>query len=178
MQQTEMFPADEIQQEKNVVFSPCWLYRYFLRRELPGYDEALRKRIVFIMLNPSTADEIQNDPTVTRCINFAVRWGYNELVVLNIFALRSTDPKELYRAADPIGEDNDDWIKRIAGADGQDVVCAWGVHGAFNRRGGDVMNTLLLSTAAKVYVLGWTKDGHPKHPLYLKATTERIRVTC
>ena len=153
------------------MFSPCLTYRYFLRRVW----SAGGRFIVWIALNPSTADHEKNDPTVTRMCNFSKKWGYDGLKLLNIFALRSTDPRELKNTVDPIGPDNDAWIKRVARVDGQDVVCAWGVHGAYKHRGADVMNDLLLASRANVSVLGWTKDGWPRHPLYLSADTKRIR---
>ena len=157
------------------VFSGCGTYRYFLRRQW-GKRGTTPIYLVWIALNPSTADHEKNDPTVTRMINFSKKWGYDGLKLLNIFALRSTDPGGLRKIDDPIGPDNDWWIKTVAGARGQDVVCAWGVHGIFMSRGANVMNDLLLSSGANVSVLGWTKSGCPKHPLYLASSTQLQRV--
>lgn len=155
------------------VFSECGAYRYFLSRRWASGNNC----IVWICLNPSTADHQKNDPTVTRLCNFSRKWGYDSLRLLNIFALRSTDPRGLKKIDDPIGPDNDWWFREIAHARGQDIVCAWGVHGNYMNRGADVMNSLLLSSGAKTHVLGWTKSGMPKHPLYLAADTERVGVT-
>lgn len=129
------------------------------------------KRALFIMLNPSTADETKNDPTVRRCIGYARAWDYAFLTVCNIFALRSTDPKALYRHDDPVGPDNDMWIWQEA--DTADlVVCAWGTHGKLNGR--DKQVTALLD-GKTLHTLGVTKDGHPKHPLYVPANAELVR---
>lgn len=145
----------------NAVFSPCRKYRYWLLRE---WNPKL-PRVVFIMLNPSTADEVQNDPTIRRCIGFAKSWGYGSLAVLNIFAFRSTDPKQLYECANPEGADNDDHIHR-AMYDAAIAVCAWGTHGAHKNRGLKVMD---LIPPNKRRCLKITQDGHPSHPLYLPA---------
>jgi hypothetical protein len=111
--------------EQNAVISACDRYRYVLRRQVgPGARIA-----TFIMLNPSTADATQDDPTIRRCIGFARQWGCGQLVVLNLFAFRATDPVDLKRAADPVGPDNESWFRRILPSDGP-VVCGWGVHGS------------------------------------------------
>lgn len=124
----------------------------------------------FIMLNPSTADAAILDPTVTRCLGFALAWSCDGLVVTNLFALRSTDPRALYSEEDPVGSDNDAYIR--AAADRCDInVCAWGVHGAYLDRGRHVAELL---QAYRPQCLGVTKDGHPKHPLYLKSETELV----
>ena len=114
-------------------FSPCGRYRYLLWRI---WDEN-RPPAVFVMPNPSTADEIKNDPTVERCERRARAMGFGGLRVANIFALRSTDPAALYQHADPVGPDNDAAIiESVAGAG--IVVCAWGGHGNLNDRGAAV----------------------------------------
>lgn len=119
---------------------------------------------VFIMLNPSTADEVKNDPTVERCERRARMMGYGGLRVANVFALRSTDPKALYQHAAPIGKDNDAAILESATGAGI-VVCAWGGHGNLNNRGSKVLE-LLQSENIVPYYLALNKDGTPKHPLY------------
>ncbi len=130
---------------------------------------------MFLMLNPSKADEVRSDPTVTRSKGFARRWGYGKLWVCNIFALRSTDPKKLMTAADPIGVENDKHIlERAAVAD--KIVCAWGNHGKHIDRGNLVLRMLeSVDLTDKLYHLGLTKHNQPKHPLYLKADTRPIR---
>ena len=117
------------------------------------------------MLNPSTADEIKNDPTVERCERRARMMGYGGLRVANIFALRSTDPKALYQHTDPVGKDNDAAILELVNGAGI-VICAWGGHGNLNNRGTKVLE-LLQSANITPYYLALNKDGTPKHPLYV-----------
>lgn len=143
------------------VYSDCERYRYTLTREwAPGAGRAL-----FIMLNPSTATEVQNDPTVERCERRARALGFGAFRVTNIFAWRDTDPRRMRAAPDPVGPENDaaivescDWADRI--------VAAWGTHGAHLGRGAAV-EALLRGTGAPVFHLGLSKAGHPKHPLYI-----------
>lgn len=145
------------------IFSSCKKYRYVLTREWTDGEGA----VVFIMLNPSKATATENDPSVRRCIGYARLWGFKKLVVVNLFALRSTDPKELYRAASPIGGvANDDAIIRQCGY-ATKVVCAWGCHGDLKKRGIEVLR-LLNNAGIKLETLAETKAGIPKHPLYLK----------
>ena len=129
------------------------------------------------MLNPSTADGEVDDPTIRRCVGFAKKWGYSGITVVNLFALRTTDPNDLYRVSRdndvyPIGPDNDNAI--IAGAATSDcVVCAWGAHGSYMGRGPQVIK--MIGTL-KSMCLGMTKGGQPKHPLYLRNDTKRQRL--
>ena len=119
------------------------------------------------MLNPSTADAVRDDPTIRRCIGFARAWGYRRLVVTNLFGLRATLPAALRRAADPVGPRNNQYVMRAArGADR--IVCAWGVHGALGNRAAEV---LTLLGGFHVEHLGLTRHGHPRHPLYVPAST-------
>lgn len=142
-------------------FSPCRRYRYRLWRV---WDET-KAPAVFVMLNPSTADEVENDPTVERCARRAKSMGFGGLRVANIFALRSTDPVALYSEADPVGPDNDLAIlESIAGAGL--VVCAWGGHGKLNGRGDAVLN-LIRGAGSIPHYLKINSDGTPKHPLYV-----------
>lgn len=144
---------------RRVVFSPCGTWRYVLER---GWDSS--PACLFIMLNPSTADFQSDDPTVAKCQRYARRWGYGRLLVANIFALRSTDPRALYSHPSPVGADNDEWIDGMA-ADAALIVCAWGTHGAYQDRGLAVARALAPRYA--LHTLTITKDGHPGHPLYL-----------
>ena len=161
---------------RGAVFSPCGEYRYELERWLGGTN-GTNGLCTFVMLNPSTADAFQEDPTVRRCLGFAAEWGYHRVRVVNIFALRSTDPKALKGHPDPIGPENDHFIRKAA-HDSNCVVVAWGTHGALNGRGKAVQEELCAILHDDVYRLGMaTKDGHPGHPLYLKGDTPLIRVT-
>jgi hypothetical protein len=138
-------------------------YRWWLLRE---WDASL-PRLVVIGLNPSTADEREDDPTIRRCIAFAKRWGYGSLTMLNLFAFRSTDPDGLYSIVDPIGWLNDQTLtEQTRGA--PMVLCAWGAGGAILDRGPKVIKSL-LGLGRPLCSLGVTKDGHPKHPLYLRS---------
>jgi hypothetical protein len=153
------------------VFSPCRRWRYTLTREWEspsGDGEELS--CLFVCLNPSTATETEDDPTIRRCIGFAKRLGYSRLTVCNIFALRSTDPKALYDHADPVGPEN---LEHIAGEAVRHelLVAAWGNHGELRGQGVTVMN-LLCVLAEAVSVLGINVTGQPKHPLYLRADTQ------
>lgn len=143
------------------VYSPCERYRYALTRVWdPG-----GRRALFIMLNPSTATEVQNDPTVERCERRARRLGFGAFRVLNIFAWRDTDPRAMRAAPDPVGPANDAAIlDSLPWADC--VIAAWGTHGAHLGRG-PAVERLLRSAGAQLVHLGLTRDGHPRHPLYV-----------
>lgn len=146
----------------SAVFDASREYRFALtRRRHEGTGCCM-----FIMLNPSTADAFQLDPTVTRCRNYAWGWGCHKLVVGNIFALRSTDPQALYRCPDPVHPRNMEILRKLA-ANADMVVCAWGVHGALLGQGNTVRAMLAELPETPVYYLGLNKDGSPKHPLYL-----------
>lgn len=156
------------------VFSPCGGYRYQLGRTLTPPGISPSRTCLFLMLNPSTADAFQLDPTVRRCIGFASSWGCDQLLVGNLFALRSTDPKALYETADPVGAQNDSMLRELAEL-ADVVVCAWGVHGAHQDRGRVVRAA--LQPVFDLHHLGLTKDGHPRHPLYLPAVLTPQRWT-
>ena len=143
------------------LYSPCERYRYALTRI---WDSAGGK-VLFVMLNPSTATEVQNDPTVERCERRARALGYGAFRVCNIFAFRATDPKVMRAAPDPVGPGNDAAITEGA-AWADRIICAWGTHGAHLARGPEVA-ALLRSTGQPLFHLGLSKDGHPKHPLYI-----------
>lgn len=143
------------------VYSPCEAYRYLLTRT---WDPA-GKRALFVMLNPSTATEVQNDATVERCERRARALGFGAFRVTNIFAFRATDPGVMRAAADPVGPGNDAAIRDSARWADR-IVCAWGSHGAHLDRGRAV-EALLRATGQPLHHLGLTRDGQPKHPLYI-----------
>ena len=147
--------------ESVAVYSPCELYRYGLTRV---WDAGAGK-VSFVMLNPSTATEVQNDPTVERCERRARALGFGAFQVVNIFAWRATDPKLMRAQPDPIGVGNDAAIRAAANWADQ-VVCAWGSHGAHLGRGAAV-EALLRGMGQPLYQLGLTIAGQPKHPLYI-----------
>ena len=128
----------------------------------------------WVMLNPSTADHTVNDQTIRKCIAFAKLWGFGGIEVVNVFALRSTDPKALYHHPDPVGPVNDTAIvKSVAGA-GR-VIAAWGNHGMLNSRGKKVRR--LIAGLGDIECLGVTKEGQPKHPLYIPYSVEPVLLT-
>jgi hypothetical protein len=136
-------------------------YRYNLWRKIssdPG-------RVVFVMLNPSTADASHDDPTILRCCSFAKMWGYGRVEVVNLFAFRATSPSVMKAASDPIGTENDAHIRgAVLGADL--VIAAWGNHGSHLNRG-EVVRRMLPATTR---CLARNKSGEPKHPLYVAGT--------
>ncbi|MGY6549837.1 MAG: DUF1643 domain-containing protein [Roseinatronobacter sp.] len=143
------------------VYSPCEKYRYLLTRAWTPQTG----RVLFVMLNPSTATELQNDPTVERCERRARALGFGAFRVCNIFAWRATDPRVMRAQADPIGPLNDAAILESALWADQ-VICAWGTHGAHLGRGPAVAAMLRAQNIPLAH-LGLSKDGHPKHPLYI-----------
>ncbi|MEM9477201.1 MAG: DUF1643 domain-containing protein [Pseudomonadota bacterium] len=142
------------------VYSDCERYRYSLTRTWDAGGHAL-----FVMLNPSTATERQNDPTVERCERRARSLGFGTFTVCNIFAWRETDPFKMRRAAEPVGPENDAAILAACAA-ADTLICAWGTHGAHLDRGSQV-ETIMRATGRPLYHLGLSKAGHPKHPLYI-----------
>jgi hypothetical protein len=150
-------------------FSRDRRYRYRLWR---CWDPS-RPLVAFCMLNPSTADERSDDPTIRRCIGFARDWGYGGVDIVNLFALRATDPRELRDARDPVGPWNDDHVIDAAERSAL-VVVAWGSHGAFRARDAEVLE--VLSPRARLRALGWTQARQPRHPLYLRRDVRPIAV--
>ena len=142
------------------VYSDGETYRYLLTRVWAKGPKAL-----FIMLNPSTATEVQNDPTVERCERRARTLGFGAFRVTNIFAYRATDPKVMRAAVDPVGPDNDAAILQSLDWTDQ-VICAWGNHGLHLDRGARVQ-ALLQATGRPLLHLGLTGQNQPKHPLYI-----------
>lgn len=143
------------------VYSDCENYRYALTRTWDPHG----KRVLFVMLNPSKATEVQNDPTIERCERRARALGFGAFQATNIFAWRDTDPHKMRKASDPIGPDNDRMIQEGALWADQ-IIAAWGAHGAHLDRGAAV-SLLLRDTGRPLTMLGLTKDGHPRHPLYV-----------
>ena len=166
------------------VFSVNDRYRYALRRNVKNLASNTPKRAtskcLFVMLNPSTANEVQDDPTVRRCMVYAARWGYETLLVANIFAYRSPHPAAIYQLAterdgDPIGPDNDQAISELA-VQANRVICAWGNDGSLRCRG-DKVHELLANLSVIPYALGVTKiQKQPSHPLYLPAHRKSFRL--
>lgn len=163
-------------------FSDDRLLRTRLSRSLTGgpVEGIPRARtLVFVMLNPSTATAFQLDPTIRRCIGFGALWGVSAVEVVNIFAWRATDPKELYkRSHGTRGDDElstDQVIMACTGA--WMVIAAWGVHGKLGRRGSIIRETL-GSRGIKMHHLGLNHDGSPKHPLYLKGSVAPQEFPC
>lgn len=148
----------------DAILSECGAYRYRLERRWG--DGA---PVVFVMLNPSTADATKDDPTIRRCIKYAHRWGADGLVVVNLFAWRATNPKELAEVAAPIGPGNDAHIARAV-AEAKVIVAAWGAHGHLKGRGSSVRT--MLGPGAKAF--GFTLAGHPVHPLYQRQDAELV----
>ena len=139
-------------------FSPDRRHRYALWRTWDKDGEVA----MFLCLNPSTATEIKNDPTVSRCIEFAKRWGYGGMIMANIFAYRATDPDDMKNVPDPVGPDNDKWLNQLA--DESDlIVIAWGNHGLHLDRSKSVME---LMAGRQLHYLEFNDNGEPKHPLY------------
>ena len=150
--------------ESGSVFDVSGRYRYALWRTWSAYNP----RIAFILLNPSTADEERNDPTIRRCIGFARAWKFGSVEVVNLFAHRATDARELLKMDDPVGDENDllliHAVERCS-----TVVVGWGTRGTLLGRDSQVLS--LLAGRKDVFCLGITKDGQPRHPLYMKGDT-------
>ena len=146
------------------LYSPCETYRYGLQRRWGDGDQ-----ILFVMLNPSTATELRNDPTIERCERRARAMGVAGLRIANLFAFRATDPRDLRKAKLPIGTATDSiliqWHAQV-----MMTVAGWGVHGAWLNRGEQVRDLL----PGPLYHLGLTKDGHPRHPLYVAYTRQPV----
>ena len=148
----------------SAVLSDCLNYRYSLTRV---WDDT-KPRVLFIMLNPSTADAEKDDPTIRRCIGFAKDWGYGGIYVVNLFSLRATNPKDLLTAPFVVGVENEKWIRRMSSLSHL-VVCAWGNSSIVKKLQKRLdHNWKPLSWVHKpLHYLELSKDGTPKHPLYL-----------
>lgn len=146
---------------RSAIFSSCRCYRYVLWRDWSSELFPDLGTAMFIGLNPSTADEVEDDPTVRRCINFAKSWGYSRLCMTNIFGYRATDPKVMKSVEEPIGEENNSYLCQLA-SEAAIVIAAWGVHGEYLDRGNRVAELI-----PDLHCLGYTKHRHPRHPLYV-----------
>lgn len=156
----------------SAALSDCQKYRYALHRQ---WDDT-KRNVLFIMLNPSTADASHDDPTIRRCIGFAKSWGFGGLHVVNLYALRSTDPKELLKASDPVGPDNRKWWQGAASFC-EIAVCAWG--------NAPIVGKLQKALWPEYKPLSWislplhyielSDNGTPKHPLYLRGDVQPQR---
>lgn len=142
---------------KDAVLSKCRSYRYALWRT---WDES-KPKVLFIGLNPSTADESTDDQTVRRCIGFAKQWGYGGIVMGNLFAFRSPSPSVMMAAAEPIGPENDTWLRRLQ-QEAKLTVAVWGNAGSHRNRYTEVMSLFPNLTCLRI-----TKQGQPGHILYL-----------
>jgi hypothetical protein len=140
-------------------------YRYTLARTW----EASTEPLAFILLNPSTADATEDDPTIRRCVGFAKRWGYGGILVVNLYAYRATKPRDMLAAEDPVGPDNDRILAEVL--EGRTVVAAWGTN-ARRERVSEVL--ALIPQSARLLALEVTKYGHPKHPLYVHGEVQPV----
>lgn len=137
-------------------------YRYLLWR---AWNPKL-PRLLWILLNPSIADECVDDPTLRRILGFSQSFGFGGIEVVNLFALRSSDPRVLTMMVDPVGPENDSYIRESVGRT-EKIVAAWGSFGRLYRRD----HRILAQIDRPIYCLGITRDGDPRHPLYLRRDT-------
>jgi len=144
--------------------SQCRKYRYALWRT---WDDS-KPYVMFIGLNPSTADETEDDPTIRRCINFSKDWGFGGLCMVNLFAFRATSPNDMMSSNDPVGSENDKWIEKLSINAGV-IIAAWGNHGAFLGRSKTVVGMLPSIKCLKI-----NKSGEPAHPLYQPRSAQPI----
>lgn len=153
--------------ERSASFSPCRRYRYTLWRTWDALTPS-KGYAMIVGLNPSTADEKEDDPTIRRCIAFAQAWGFESLCMTNLFAYRATYPADMLAQTDPVGDENDATLRTMAERAGV-LVAAWGNHGAHRARGEAVRRML-----PSLHYLRLTKEGNPGHPLYLPSTLRPI----
>ena len=154
----------ELNLKTDAKLSKCRNYRYALWRI---WDDS-KPYVMIIGLNPSTADETEDDPTITRCINFAKSWGFGGVCMANLFAFRATAPSDMMAANDPVGSENDTWLKKLS-KDAGIVVAAWGNDGSYLSRSTQVKNNF-----TDLYYIKMNKSGEPAHPLYLKASLKPV----
>lgn len=159
--------------KRDAVLSECGQYRWLLSRT---WHVNPARYVIFVMLNPSTADAYEDDPTIRRCISFAKREGFGGIHVANLFAGRATKPDDLFRMDDPEGSRTAETWTHIAARHeaGDKIVCAWG---AEPRAVAQAEKFLQAMAGAPLYCLGTTKAGHPRHPLYLAGSTPLVPFT-
>ncbi len=166
---------NDLFKKSGAIISECGLYRYRLWRI---WDED-RAPLIWVMQNPSTADDVDDDPTIRKCMGFAERAGAGGIVVMNVFAYRATDERELLSVSDPIGPKNWDYLIGATSIRlGSRVVAAWGNRFGPKRR--SIFRTGYCHAAAAcvqqgAYCLGTTKSGEPRHPLMLAYSTEMVK---
>lgn len=171
-------PEEQKLPNRETILSPCRKYRYTLWREWDDQfwglreDQQAKQYLMVIGLNPSTADETLDDPTIRRCIRFAKDWGYGALCMTNLFAYRATQPDDMKKAVDPAGPDCGKWLCEIAEGAGM-ILAAWGKHGSFTGRDKNVLSAM-KAIGKPLHCLGKNGDGSPKHPLYIAANTRPI----
>lgn len=158
-----------IRNSSGAAFSACRRWRYLLWRRWDGSRPVAN----FLMLNPSTADELKLDPSCTRARLYAERWGYGALIVTNLFGWRATDPDEMKAARDPVGRGNDRAILAAA-REAAIIVCAWGNHGVHLGRSSQILSKLRAARVT-LHTLRLNGSGEPAHPLYLPAALEPVR---
>ena len=151
----------------NAIFSECRKYRYALWRV---WDDS-KPCIMFIGLNPSTADETEDDPTIRRCINYAKDWGYGGLCMGNLFAFRATDPNEMMSSEEPVGSENDDWLVKLSKNAGT-VIAVWGNSGSYLDR-----SKLVVDIVPNLMCLKVNKTGEPAHPLYQPKSAKPVKMS-
>lgn len=166
MNEPFILKSDREQIRRTAEISECGQYRWSLRR---SWYEGDGRVVCFVMLNPSTADGTEDDPTIRRCIGFAKKWGYSVLSVRNLFPYRATNPTDLKAANYPTGGDRGD-IELLAARSAHTTVCAWGTKAPQWR----VNQAAELLTPGKLHCLETTRNGDPRHPLYLPADTELV----
>lgn len=157
---------NETQASMGAELSPCQKYRYALWRRWSATAET--NLLVFIGLNPSTADAINDDPTIRRCIGFAKSFGFGGVMMLNVYAFRATKPAVLKKAADPNGPLNDETLRRYGKAASM-VLAAWGNHCPYDRQ-----EAVIQLIGRNFHCLGINASGTPKHPLYISKDTKPI----
>ncbi len=165
----ELVSGDEEQTRSSARFSVDRNYRYVLTRKWSVATGG--GKVLWIMLNPSTADAVEDDPTIRRVVAFSRSWGFSSAVVANLFAYRATSPKDLHAADDPVGPENDDILRSLASSADR-IVVAWGADGKIASRG---LIVAAMLEKYELWCLGRTRAGQPRHPLYVKGDTDLER---
>lgn len=153
----------------DALISPGGGYRYWLMRQW----DYTKPTCVFLMLNPSTADAKMDDMTVKKCIGFASIFGCGRFYIVNLFALRARSPAELWKSPDPIGPDNDRWIKEICDRHPKLIIAGWGAHG---RKTDRYIRVSQILAAHKLFAIRQLADGHPEHPLMLPYNAKLVQI--